>query len=321
MSAKRSLILTLVLVWAFGSLDAQYYNVTNKHARSYLTLSAGGGVHLQMGESERIKAAPGAAAQAAFSYEVQTRRFFFNIGVGADWNMLSPELKEMTDSYLRADRDGRPIRYDYSYSDYRETQQAVYASVPIQFGFLLTDNIYLALGVKASYPLYTHYAVSTDLYTGGTYLQLIEAVQRNVPSYGFYPEATYRYEGTYANAPLYVTPGFEAGALLPIGKRVSCRIGAYCEYGIPVPLNERTPDLDLIDYSAVDLSPQTQSQQNLQDNLRFNSLSDSHFNASVVDYGGTDAMQHVAQKLTVGVRCTFRFDVTPVVHTCMCLKY
>lgn len=322
--AKRY-ILPLLLVLAVTA-RAQYYNSITSQPQSYLTLTAGGGALLMMGNSDVLHTAPGATADFSFRYEVSKRSFFFNFGLGLDYHFTAPGMDAFTDVFQRQDRDGQPIEYRYCYSNYGEKQHTLFASLPIQFGFLLGKHVYIAAGVKASYSFIRQYQTTTDMYTEGLYPQLMEAVSRDVPSYGYYPVAKYGTSGTYQNAPLYLSPSFEAGVMLPLARRVDCRIGAYVEYALPI--GGSSPATALIDYSAVNLSPQTQSQEDLMQNLHFNSLSDAVLTLPAKTVGTEDIpaqtvtlADEMKHRLMVGLRVTFRFNVTPPKHDCMCLDY
>ncbi len=285
----------------------------------FITASLAGGTGLGMSGQQMIKPALGGEGQFALSYEVLHNGFFFSFGIGMDYRMSRYKLADgMVDAFATQDRDGHDIIYRYVYSNYRETQQTVSATVPVWFGYRIKDKIYFAFGAKLAMPVWNNYRTKTDLYTEGIYPNLIEYVSRNVPSYGFYPTAEYEGKGTYKAPTLSVSPMAEVGGFFRIVPGFSCRIGAYVEYAIPVMGKYATGDI--VDYSAVDRNPQTQNMENLNQTIRFNSVMDSHVNVSATAHAGENLFKGFSQYLSFGIRATFRFNVTRTPSVCMCEK-
>lgn len=283
----------------------------------FITTSIAGGSGLGMSCNEMIRPGAGADGQIALSYEVLRSGFFFSFGIGADYRLSRFNMKgDMVDQFPSPDRDGRPVLYRYHYSKYREVEHTLYGSVPVWFGYRIKDKVYFSLGAKVSMPLWNTYSVSTDLYTEGEYPNLIDVVSRDVPSYGYYPEMKYGYKGSYKAPTLMVSPMAEVGGFIRIVPGYSLRLGAYVEYAIPVMGNHYT--VDIVDYSSVDTNPQTRNRENLQANIRFNSVLNAHMDPSSTSYAGQDIMKSMSQFISFGIRATFRFNVTRAPSVCMC---
>ena len=284
----------------------------------FLGVSVGMGTSLSLNGGDAVNVKPGFDGQASFSYEVVNRGFFFNVGVGADYQLTREGLAgTMVDQYGRVDKWGAPIWYRWIYNDYREAQHTLYASLPIQLGYIIKDRVYIGVGAKFTLPLWNQYEVSTRLYTEGEYVNLIAPISRNVPSYGYYAEDDYSSKGTYVGATAYVSPTIEVGAQLPVTRKVSCRIGLFAEYAIPF-LGSHEVVPALVDYSSVDLNVQTQNQDNLRENIRFVSLMNAALNPTFTEHGGESLYKGLSQNLSIGVKATFRFDVTKKSYPCRC---
>ena len=317
--AKRNIV-SLVLVLACLSIPAvsgkaqSQYTTNTKH---YLTLSAAAGLGVDLSGTKLIRTGVGMDGQAAFSYEVANRGFFFSFGVGTDYRLSENKLAgTMVHAFNTADRDGNPIIYRYVYSKYQEIQHTIYASVPIWFGYTIRDKVYFAVGAKASLPLWNTCSVAADMYTEGEYINLIEAISRNVPDYGFYPMTRYTGSTKYTPATVYVSPMVEVGGCIELTPKITCRIGGFVEYALPIAKDYKTKEI--VDYSQLDGQPYTLSQDNLKANIRFNSIQNGCVNALATAGAGENLFKGWSQYLSFGVRATFRFDVTQTPAICRC---
>lgn len=308
--AHISALCVLMLVLALP-LHAQ------RTLQHYLDVSVGGGTAFGMSTKSIVQTKLGANGQASFAYEIAKNRFFFNFGIGADYVLTRSGLDNFTDSYARVDKDGRAINYRYVYSDYVESDHLLMLSAPIQFGYRFHRYGFFAIGAKVSMPLVHNYSTSTMLYTEGVYTQLIQPVSRNVPSYGYYPEIKYKSKGSFTAPDLYVAPMAEVGTVVPIQPGILCRIGVFCEYHIPV--IGAYKEQPILDYTAVNTDPSTQSQEDLIANLKMNPIINGRFNDSVLDHQGESLMKRMAQNMTIGIRCTFRFNVSQSPTICNCV--
>lgn len=313
---KRSIVLTLCVALICLCVPS---NVVARGSvtQHYLTLSAGGGMAQNLSAAKIANANPGADAQVAFSYEIGKRGFFFNFGIGADYLFTRSSIDGFTEQTPRVDKDGRQILYNMVFSDYMEKQHTLLASVPVQFGYRFHRYAYFAVGAKVQMPLITQYSVTTKMYTEGVYPNLIDVVSKNVPSYGYYPEEKYTYSSKYDAPTLYVTPMAEVGGFLRLARGITCRVGLFVEYAIPVVGSHKT-DI-LVDYSDVDLNPQTQNRSNMADNIRFRSMLNAQYNATMTEHAGEKLMKGLAENITFGVRATFRFNVTQSPSICLCV--
>lgn len=283
----------------------------------YLDVSVGGGVAMGMSTKSFVKDKIGADGQIGFAYEMAKHRFFFNIGVGADYVLTCTGVDNFVDSYARVDKDGRAINYRYIYSDYVENEHLLMGSASIELGYRFHRYGFFGVGAKVSFPFVSDYSTKTKLYTEGVYTELIQPVSRNVPSYGYYPEIQYKDKGSFTAPDLYIAPMAEVGGVVPIQPGIICRIGLFCEYMIPVVGSYKAQPI--LDYSAVNLDPNTQNQEDLIANLHMHPIVNGNFNRSVLEHGGEAMMKRMAENLTIGIRCTFRFNVSRSPSICNCV--
>lgn len=262
---------------------------------------------LPAGEQIRIKAGYGGSAR--LQYELRKKGWFFNIGVGADFVLTNTYMQTYTDAFARVDFTGEALYYRYNYSDYSEQQRQLRLIIPLQAGYQFGEWVYV--GVGASFrlaPLLNQTATTTRMYTQGEYERFIEPI-RNAPQYGFWSEAEYSGTGIVRSAGNEVAVEAEVGVNIPMPvKWVSMRAGLYAGYDLPIGAYADRERTSLVDYSAVDIYPTSQSQENLQANIRFNSMLDAPL-----------AVKE-AQRLRVGLKLTLLFDVTPKPKNCMCWK-
>lgn len=261
------------------------------------------GLSLQAGEANMVatsdvipvKLGLGGDAQVGLSYELQKKKFFFNIGVNAHYSLTQNKMNDLVDAFEQPDYELEPVLYRYHYPDLKELQQTFTVGVPVQFGWYFPSDAYIAVGVKAEYPFYHPYVTEAHMFTDGVYDRLIEPL-RNDANYGYYELFDYARTGAYMVNKVcpWVTPSLEAGAMFRLRKKVSLRLGGYVEYGIPI-----QPQCDMVyaDYSQVNQTPQGRTLGDLKANLVLN---------SILDYEG---LKHSYGHLAVGVKATFLFHL------------
>lgn len=288
----------ILLCWAvLAPVQAQ-----EAKAWSYLSLSLSGGEGNTLCMEKSVKDKMGADAQVRFSYELEHRFFFFNFGVGAQYGYTRQGLLPWTDAFSRTDKDHELHSYQYCYSDYQERQHTVAFTVPVQLGFYMTEQFYMAVGATFSLPLVKQYAGEATFHTQGVYPWAQQPFQ-NVPAYGFYTWDIYKDKGNYHSMQYGIAPTLEIGYDLPHKTdRYFMRIGAYAEYNMVIGNWAKSV---LVDYSAVDANPSTLSQENLKANLRLNSVLDS------------ERLSNPYARMAVGVRFTVLFDVTHQQKICV----
>lgn len=305
---KKGLIFVLMLTCAM-SLSAQFHKSTDNRVNHYLTFSLAGGESNMFTSvlegAPKIEDMPGGDGLFTFSYELRKGGFFIGLGAEADYDFTWQRVDSFMDRFDRQDRENEEIYYEYVYRDYRDRQHNLQLSVPIYFGYNIGRYAYVKAGAKLSLSLLTKHETTTQLATQGTYKRFIHTI-KNAPTYGYYYEDTYSYSAPFDASALKISPLLEAGARIPIhskSKRLGMRIGAYAEYAIPLSWNNK---MQMVDYSSVIKNPFTQNQQNLRDNIVFNSILNSSF------------QKKAFTQLTVGLRWTFLINVTPPDHVCMC---
>ena len=316
---KRSVILSLVcLLLAFVSDAATRKNTSLSSPRyksvapvsHWLGVSANGVEANMLPGGKQIQVNAGGGGGGHLLYEIYAKGFFFNIGVGVDYIITNTAIDSYTDAFYRVDRVGEPLTYRYNYSDYREQQRQLRVIVPLQVGYQFGDYVYVGAGVAfRTRPLLNVIETSTRMYTQGEYERFIEPF-RNVPSYGFWAEDTYTGSGKMLTTHSEIGIEAEVGSNIPLNvKWMRMRAGAFVGFDLPIiPQIDAEQGIKLVDYSAVDTYSLTQSQENLKENIRFNSMLD------------TSMVPDNAKRIRVGVKFTVLFDVTPKPKHCMCWK-
>lgn len=248
----------------------------------------------------------GGGGEATLLYEIQKGRFFFNIGLGAEYMQTASAIDAYSDEFLRMDYTGDQVLYRYVYSDYEETQTQLRVVAPVHFGYHFGDWFYIGLGAAfRSKPLMNAFDVKTRILTEGQYDYLIQPI-RNAPDYGYWQEADYTGKGVVNSATHEMAVQLELGARVPIAKKVQMRVGAFLGYDLPL-ISYKQPKDILVNYAAVDTNPLTQSMENLAQNIQFNSMLDAN------------VTHNNLQRIRVGVKLTFIFNVTNTAMPCMCL--
>lgn len=308
MSRLRLYIVLLCMLSAtmLTAAPRQYKSATVSH---WIGLSLDGveANALPGGEQIRIKAGGGGGGHLL--YELRTGGFFFNIGVGADYIITNTALDTYTDAFGRVDRMGEPLTYRYNYSNYQEQQRQLHLLIPLQIGYQFGDLLYAGVGVSfRTKPLMNSVSAHTRMYTQGEYERFIEPF-RDAPYYGFWPEAEYEGTSTMYSATNELAVEAELGVNIPLNvPKLRMRTGLYFGYDLPLSKFDEREGMTLVDYSGVNTSAITQTQQNLQENIRFNSMLD------------TPIAVKEAQRLRIGLRLTLLVDVTLKPKHCMCWK-
>ncbi|MCQ2342612.1 MAG: hypothetical protein MJZ75_03855 [Paludibacteraceae bacterium] len=321
MSVKHYIV-GLVLAVGLMPLSAQrYFSSVTGGTQHFLNLSVSAGALLPTTKGEGLTNQIGADGQIAFSYEIAKRSFFVNLGVGAQYNLSRRRLDHFVDATPAVDPNMHALTYRYVFDNFAEMQHDLMLTVPLQVGYFLTNDLYLAVGAKVQLPFYGTYKTKTNLYTEGEYINLMEYISRNVPSFGYYPEEKYTY-GANRNVSLgqviRVAPGIEFGGLFQIRKRLSCKVAFYAEYSILVVAP--SVEYDVVDYSNVASQPGMRNMDNLKENLVFLPITESRYNSSVIDYAGQDILAKAAQNVAFGVRFTLHLNVSRTPKICNCVK-
>lgn len=319
MYAKRFILLSFI---ALALTANAQISPTAFKPRSFLYLSMGGGeanTLVQPLEGYEIKNKIGANGTFGLGYELNYRSFFFSIGIDATYNFYVQTLAHFTDTRTAYDLEGDEHLYSYLYSNYAEKQRMIHVGLPLLFGGMIGDYVYVAAGLGLSYALLTAYEGSAQMYTQGTYAQYPDPLNSNVlpnaSRWGFYPTDTYEYKmqgaRAIASAQLRSALLLEVGARIPLNtKKIRLKAGMYAEYGLPFNLlNGVTYDdikVHLTDYSKVNLNPQTQTQANLKANLKYNSILNSDF------------LKAAYHNVSAGLKLTVAFDVTISSKQCNC---
>lgn len=267
-----------------------------------LSLAGGEANTLPLKASASVKPLLGGEGQAMFLYEAQGSRMFVQIGAGADYSLTQLRMSDLIESREATDITKEAHLYQYRYTSITERQRMFAPQVMAQLGFLPVENLYLALGVKVTLPLISDYASSARMATTGSYERWEADYIENRPQYGFYPETEYGYSDKFSPVKTYISPTLEIGGNWNL-RRTTLRAGLFADYGFRIGDKLSEP---VTDYSKVDISPSSQTQQNLSDNIRINSILNSEY---ISDFS----------HLTIGIRFTVLFNVTTFKVPCHCV--
>lgn len=299
----------IILTISFLSLSAAG-SVLQARVNHYINLSVAGGEANMFAPvpnyAPAVKFKPGADAIFELAYELRKDHFVFGLGLQADYDYHTQLIDSFTHSFDRLDREGDEIYYNYNYQNYQDCQHTLWLSIPVYFGARIGTYMYILAGVKLSLPMWGEHATTTSLATTGTYKRFIHTIE-NAPSYGYYTWDNYAYKAPFAPHAYKLSPYLELSGRIMVPSRsgrISTRLGVYVEYAIP--LADKT-NMPIVDYSAIDQNPITMSQPNLQQNIRFNPIP------------GSDSVSKAYSQLSVGLKWTWMFNITPIERICRCV--
>lgn len=283
----------------------------------------------------------GGGGQIGLGYEVHYKRMFFSVGLSADFAYTRHFVDSLTHvEYINRDIDGFTNGvYEYKFADFAEKEYIVYGSIPIQVGVWLHPYIYAAAGLKIGMSFYSAYTANANMYTrsyfpqtgymystmfdgSGLTPQALENLQTALAARGIYNWDNYSYSESSTDAihsivmpKIKVSTTIELGGRIPLhSKKVMLRGGVYAEFGMPLGTS------DFIGHEIPDLSAVTipdaasrvpLSQENLKNNLRFNSLLESN----IIGY---DISRFYT--FTAGIKLVLMFDVTKDFSPCRCAE-
>lgn len=304
-----SLLLSLSVVAAAES----YHSSARGGVEHYLSLSLDGGMAISPAKTDLLSSLPRAEAGASVNYELQYRALLAGVGVGFGFEQTASRLTAYRDSYDRITRDGDAVRYHYDFTSFTETRSLMQVRVPVYIGATFAEYMYALAGATVGFNLTHDYQTRATMLTAADYSSLPGTISGNLPYYGYgiYPESPYATKASMlpssATARLSLSPTVEIGARIPLMDKLALRVGLFAAYELM--LSTEQPSEKLLDLSAVDLSPYTQSQSNLAENLRLAPLAHTDL-----------APKGLLNNILVGLRVTLSWRVSSSRHACMCLQ-
>lgn len=304
---NKGAALLMLLCMPAVSIIAQY-RTRHGGIENGINLSVGGGI--AMSNTQWQSSAPtiadlaGGEARVAVGYELSKDWFVFGLGVGVDYDYTRQRIDSMTDLFDRLDREGDAITYAYRYSDYTDSQQRLLVSIPVYIGAHIGEYMYLLVGAEATLPITANHKTQTMMQTSGTYKRFIHTIE-NAPTYGYYAQAEYSKKGAYQDSRCYIAPMAEIGANFRLNRTVSMRVGVYATYHFPLGEWNRTM---LVDYSHIDINPQTQTEANLRENIVFHAIPTAANDKKRSEYWA------------IGLKWTCRFVFPKQASVCRCLE-
>lgn len=230
------IILLLLLLPIMG--QAQYRVRGSEHA---LSLSLDGAAALPMLLEATDHARLGATGGLSVNYEYHYRRLFVGVGVGADYvlsRFASDSIcRDVHFSGAEVDAGLKPSVTHYYYINYREQQQRLYLSLPIEIGMKFAGYMYASVGatLRMGIPAVSAIRSQAQTYSVSEFTTLQEPIRldHDEPEYYIYSLHDSEQRST-SEMRISVAPKVEIGAQLPIGKRVDCRVGAFVQYTLPL---------------------------------------------------------------------------------------
>lgn len=324
--------LIALLMWALAMPVLADNGLHSHPVQHYVNIHVAGGALMSIAPSTsvdaykhpiEIRSLLGADANLGFSYEMRYRKFFFNIGVEADYDLARMGIDHYTDLWSKMKVASQPetdltvpVKYYYNHAGYREAAPELRLAVPLQFGINFTPYFYGAIGIKGSVMVMDSYHAQSDITTTVMVQNAVGefGVQANTDQgkwYGVYTENRYTYRRPWAPETAFqrllpmLHPTLELGGRFPIASRVNMRVGLYAEYAAPLVSAWDVQTNPHMDYSSVTAVNGKMSQANLQSHLVMNQIRDNDMTAVTMNY-------------TIGVRLTFNFNVTRQQHWCNC---
>lgn len=287
--------------------------------RHFLNVGGQGGFSFLGDNSDLTTTNIGGTGGAFFQYELNYRRFIFNIGIEGDYLTTKTSLNGF-ETYDKNWNDGYssnkiPDEFKFKYNTWSEKQKTVVGYVPINFGMYFTPYVYGLVGAKVGYRLNPTYESEAKMHTEAYYERFYQWITDS-PGTWCFPETNYSKSGKL-DADLNIAMSFEIGGRIPLPKHnMNIRIGAFCDYGLSN--HNQNKGLQVVDYSNValnrdhgfndknDPAANTAVLNDIKDNLQLNSIVKSEQFSSTKFHN-----------ITCGVKVTFQF-LMPTPGVCIC---
>ena len=304
---NRHIVLILFLLLQ-GIVYARGYQAST--AVHHIGMSVGGGEANDL--AKNLHTLPGAAGNITLFYEMQKNRIMVSIGVEAQFQYTRDSLDAFVNEFKRTDIMGA-VNYQYIYSNWFDKQTDLRVAIPLRVGYQPNDYLYFMAGADVSIALMAQHTTTATMYTQGVHAWDSKPMQTDdltdfSANLGYYKSSEYSTTAPYTEN-IWVAPALEIGSYIPLkSKKSKLRVGAYANYGIRI---GKHPNSELVDYSAIDMSanPNSQSQSFLQNNLVLNSALNSNRWSSMPG------------NLEVGLRITYLLELTTHKKICMCMPY
>lgn len=314
-----------LLLWGTGK--SQVVSAASLNGLSHfisLSFAGGEGNTISFGHepsrlSTEITDLAGANAQFSLAYEMQYRMFIANIGLSGSYFLTRQQVNNQVSDDFTGVHKKQPYIYSYVYSLMSDRQQTVYAELPIQIGLMFNSGVYALVGTKFKLNVFNTYQLNTRMHTvldmtasgAATVFDGSKASVDPEGTMGVCPPMDYLNEGTYNLSKLNVALTAEVGYKIPLPmsvKRTAMRVGAFFEYGMPVPAYTLNKNANMGKYGSAtgDYLNNTTSQLHSSTQL-----------PSVLEMGKLNKFSHM---MAVGVRFTILFDVTDYSFPCHCYQ-
>jgi len=305
---NKHIALAICLILAQNVL---YARGTHASAMShYIGIAVGGGEANNVNKNMHPLA--GAAGNITLFYEMQKSRLSVSVGLQAQYQYTRDTIAPFTNSFAREDIMG-DVNYQYVYSNWLDKQTDIRMAIPVRVGYQFNDYVYILVGADLSFSIHSNYTASADMFTQGLHAWDSKPIRTDdltdfSANLGYYKSAEYSTSAQYKEN-IWIAPAIECGSYIPLkSKKSKLRAGAYLNYGIRL---GKRQNLDVVDYSAIDMSanPNSQSQSFLQSNIVLNNAQ------------STNLMASLPANLEVGLRITYLINVTAEKKICMCVPY
>lgn len=325
MLSKRYILFAIVIGVSLIANAANYRSAVTK-PQHYMGFALSGGEgntfsfsSESAGLSSTVKDLAGANAQFSFLYEMQYNHFLFNVGIGANYYYTRQMIAATSYDRFSGSYNGDKYQYSYAYSAMSDKQQTLSIGVPIRFG-VIASAFYAMAGVKVNYNLFNNYDLAAKMYT---MMDMTESGVEQIfdgskaaeigeeGKFGVCPPREYRSKGSYHMPTLTVYFTAEGGYVyvLPLPRNMGgtqIRIGAYFEYGLPMPYSKLDASKPMGNYDKVGKNHAENTTSYIVQNLQLPSMLDMGF------------LAEIHHNMSVGLKLTFMFDVTNYSYPCHC---
>ncbi len=173
-----------------------------------------------------------------YSVDVDYSYFFLpqwgvQTGIGVQ-SFESASTLNTTSGFPDMDADGDQYDFRIKYSNWKERQQLLYATVPVKLQYMtyIGNNygLVISTGLKFALPLIHKYTTEGGTFSTSGYYNKWNLELYDLPQHGF---STFgdKYSGTLSVRPVIFATA-DVGSLITVSKFISLYVGAYLDYGL-----------------------------------------------------------------------------------------
>jgi hypothetical protein len=224
-------IVNYILLSLFCS--APLFAQQSKHEFSVI---ASGGLSTLMYSTDHSARTSGVGATVGLGYSYYFKERW-SVGSGLEYSWLNTKNRtySITDHYGATDNEGENFDFRYTFTEYREKQNANLLSIPVICYFHpgKVPSLYVGLGGKIGIPVQAKYAGHSESLVAKGYYPSHNALLENPASRGFGTFNNLNGNGDLKLKPAYMLSA-EVGTafLLDKEKKYKLHVGFYADYGL-----------------------------------------------------------------------------------------